>query len=264
MTIRTSPWPDGVPCWVDLQVPDVAAAQAFYGSVLGWTFAPPAEDFGGYVVAEAGGAMAAGIGPLVAGANPTWTLYLASADADATAKEVEAGGGSVVLPPGDVGPLGRMFLAADPTGAVFGVWQAGEHFGAGVVNEPGGLSWEDLRSHDPDAARGFYNSVFGYRYEHLAMAGPEYTTFSLAGEDAPRGGIGGMFGAEDKPSHWVSYFGVADRAAAVAAAERGGAAVTLPEFETAYGKMAGIVDPWGGSFWVVESGGAEEAAAARA
>src|SRR6478735_4391347 len=48
MSIRTKPWPNGVPCWADLTVPDVAAAQAFYGAVLGWEFAPPNEEFGGY------------------------------------------------------------------------------------------------------------------------------------------------------------------------------------------------------------------------
>ena len=31
MSIRTSPWPPGVPCWTDLTVPDVPAAVAFYG-----------------------------------------------------------------------------------------------------------------------------------------------------------------------------------------------------------------------------------------
>lgn len=35
MPTRTSPWPAGVPCWVDLTVSDVPAAQAFYGAVLG-------------------------------------------------------------------------------------------------------------------------------------------------------------------------------------------------------------------------------------
>jgi len=32
----------------------------------------------------------------------------------------------VLLAPGDVGGLGRMCIAADPTGAAFGVWQAGD------------------------------------------------------------------------------------------------------------------------------------------
>ncbi|MDP9397183.1 MAG: hypothetical protein M3P96_04880 [Actinomycetota bacterium] len=63
MSIRTSPWPPGVPCWVDLIAPDVAAAKAFYGAVLGWSYADTEADYGGYAIAEAGGAAAAASGP---------------------------------------------------------------------------------------------------------------------------------------------------------------------------------------------------------
>ena len=89
MSIRTSPWPAGVPCWTDLAVPDVAAAQAFYGDVIGWTYQDTAADYGGYVIAQSRGAAAAGIGPLPQeGMHPAWTLYLASDDADTTAGAV--------------------------------------------------------------------------------------------------------------------------------------------------------------------------------
>lgn len=257
MSIRTSPWPAGVPCWVDLSVADVAAAQAFYAAVLGWSFDPPDPASGGYVIAEVEGAAAAGIGPMASEGQPAaWTLYLASDDADETAEAVVAAGGSVLLPPGDVGPFGRMLVAADPTGAPFGVWQAGTHVGAGVVNQPGGLTWEDLRSSDPDAARAFYVAVFGFRIDPVPMAGPDYATFALpADPQTPLGGIGGMMGIEGMPSHWLVYFGVADAAAAAAATERAGGVVVAPPFDTPYGRMAGLVDPAGALFWVVETSG---------
>lgn len=254
MSLRTEPWPTGVPCWVDLTAPDVGAASAFYADVLGWTFQDAAEDYGGYVIAEMRGVATAGIGPIQQGAAPAWTLYLASDDADRTAAAVTEHGGTVLLPTGEVGELGRMFIAADPTGAAFGVWQAGTHIGAGVVNEPGGLTWEDLRSHDPATATAFYQAVFGYRTEPLADAGPDYATFSAADGEAPLGGMGGMMGAGDAtPSHWLVYFGVTDAAAAVAATERSGGSVLLREFETPFGRMAGLADPGGAMFWVVET-----------
>lgn len=34
-------YPAGVPCWVDTLTPDVAAAKAFYGELLGWDYAGP-------------------------------------------------------------------------------------------------------------------------------------------------------------------------------------------------------------------------------
>ena len=115
----------------------------------------------------------ASIGPLPTGAVPAWTVYLASDDADATADAVSAPGSPVLMGPGpgDVGPVGQMFVAADPAEAVFGVWQHGEHIGAGVVNEPGGLGWEDIAVPNPDAIRRFSAAVFGYRYDPVPGAG---------------------------------------------------------------------------------------------
>jgi predicted enzyme related to lactoylglutathione lyase len=252
MSLRTSPWPAGVPCWADLMAPDVAAAKEFYGAVLGWAFEDTEAEYCGYTIATAHGAAAAGIGPVREGARTAWTLYLASDDADKTQVSVTEHGGTVLLPAGDVGPLGRMFVATDPTGAVFGVWQAGSHIGAGVVNEPGGLTWDDLRSPDPDAAREFYRAVFGYRMDPLPEAGPDYALFSRPDEQAPLGGIGGMMGAKGAPPHWVVYFGVADAEAAVAAAQRSGGSVLAPGFDTPYGRMAGLTDPGGATFWVAQ------------
>ena len=154
MPIRTRKWPAGVPCWADLTVPDVPAAQAFYGAVLGWSFTDTADEYGGYVIGQINGAAAAGIGPTPQQGVPSaWTLYLASDDVDGTAKQITDAGGTMLLPPGDVGPLGRLCVAADPTGAVFGVWQAGGHLGAELHSEPGGITWEDLRTPDPDTVK---------------------------------------------------------------------------------------------------------------
>ena len=253
MTMRTSRWPAGVPCWADLSAPDVEAAKSFYAEVLGWTFQDTGDEYGGYAIAQVRGAAAAAIGPQPEGAPAAWTLYLASDDADKTAAAVAEHGGTVLLPPGDVGPLGRLFIAADPTGATFGVWQAGTHLGAGITSEPGSLVWEDLRSPDPDAARAFYSDVFGYHTRALPAAGPDYHTFSLPGEDAPLGGMGGMMGADDRPAHWIIYFAVADTGSAVATAERRGGGVVAPPMDTTYGRLAGLTDPAGAAFWILRT-----------
>jgi hypothetical protein len=254
MSMRTSPWPAGVPCWADLTVPDPEVAKAFYAEVLGWAFADAGDEYGGYAIAQVGQAAAAGVGPLPAPGTPSaWTLYLASDDVDATAVAIAAAGGTVLLPPGDVGPLGRMCIATDPSGAVFGVWQAGTHIGSSITNEPGGIVWEDLRSTDPEAVHAFYSTVFGYRTAPLEMAGPDYRTFSRPDEEAPLGGMGGMMGNEGIPSHWLVYFGVEDAEAAVAAADRRGGSVLAQPFDTPFGRMAAITDPAGAVFWIVQA-----------
>ena len=230
--------------------PDVATARAFYEAVLGWSFADSGDEYGGYVIAQAQGAAAAGIGPLPQGARPAWTLYFAADDADAAAAAVSRLGGTVLLEPGDVGPMGRMFIATDPTGAPFGVWQAGEHIGAGVVNEPGGLTWEDLHTTEPAAAREFFGGLFGFRFEEIPDAG-DYRIMFRPGEDFPLGGIGPLLGDEGTP-HWIAYFGVTDADAAASAAEGSGGSVLAPPYDTPYGRMAGLVDPAGAVFFIVQ------------
>jgi predicted enzyme related to lactoylglutathione lyase len=258
MSIRTSPWPAGFPCWADLTAPDPAVAKAFYGAVLGWTFQDQGEEFGNYSIATTKGVPAAGLGPAQEGQPNAWTVYLASDDADATAASIREHGGTIFAEPFDVGPLGRMLVAADPTGAAFGVWQARQHIGANIVNEPGALSWDDLRTTDPPAARRFYTAVFGYRMEPLADAGPEYTLF-FVDDQAPLGGMGGMFGApEGTPSHWLAYFGVADALAAADAAAANGGTVLAPPFATPYGTMGGLTDPGGAVFWIAQTDPAQQ------
>lgn len=254
MSTRTTPWTPGTPCWADLMAPDVEAAGRFYSAVLGWEVPEPDEQHGGYVVAHKAGASAAGIGPVQEGARAAWTLYVATDDADATAAAVEQHGGSLLRPPTDVTDLGRMVVATDPTGATFGLWQAGTFVGGQVVGEPGGLAWEDLRSTDPAAAQAFYGAVFGYAFQPVEMAGPDYATFGPAGDPAPYGGIGGLMGG-DGPSHWLVYFAVEDADAACAAVTAGGGTVQAPAFDTPFGRMAAVTDPDGAPFWVYESTG---------
>ena len=104
MSTRTSPWPAGVPCWADLSSPDVAAARTFYAAALGWSFRETGDEYGGYVIAEAGGGAVAGIGPVQDEQQPAaWTLYVASDDADRTAADVAEHGGTVIMAPMDVG-----------------------------------------------------------------------------------------------------------------------------------------------------------------
>lgn len=258
MPLRTTPWPAGVPCWVDLTVSDVPQAQDFYAAVLGWIFQPDdTGEYGGYSIGQVDGHAAAGIGPTPQPGVPSaWTLYLAADDADTTARAVTDAGGTMLLPPGDVGPLGRLFVAADPTGAVFGVWQPGEHIGAGWHSAAGGLTWEDLRTPDPDRARAFYTAVFGYETQALEMAGPEYTTFTLAGagDQAPLGGMGPMFGApEGTPPHWLVYFGTADLDAALAAARAHGGSQPREPHASPFGRMGSVMDPFGAVFTLVET-----------
>src|SRR3954454_22300655 len=127
-----SSYPPGTPSWVDLSTSDVDGAARFYDELLGWeTFEPgDAEETGGYRMFTVRGKQVAGLGPVQQdGQPPAWTTYIASSDAEETARKAGEAGGQGFMPPVDVMDAGRMTIIADPTGAVFGVWQAGRHTG---------------------------------------------------------------------------------------------------------------------------------------
>lgn len=256
MATRNTPWPAGTPCWADNHVPDLEAARAFYGAVLGWQIDDPDPEAGNFAGARIDGRPVAGFLVAVDGAQPGWHVFFATEDIDATAASIDEHGGTSLFGPHNVGPdRGRFQLAADNAGAVFGVWQAGSLTGTGVYGEHGSLGWEDLRSSDPAASQAFYRAVFGHVTEPLAEAGPDYVLFRLPdGSVAPLGGMGGMFGSSGD-SHWLQYFAVDDVDAASASATSNGGSITQAAQDTPYGRIAGLADPFGATFSIVTPAG---------
>lgn len=157
MVTRDTPWPPGTPCWAEVSVDDVPRAAAFYQELFGWDPGQPS----------------------------VWLTYLATGDADATAAGIAAAGGSVLQPPADIMEQGRMAVAMDTAGAVFGLWQAGLTMGIGVANEPGALSWSEQLSGDYAGSKAFYQAVFGYQYQDI---GQTYAMLMVGGREV--GGIG--------------------------------------------------------------------------
>ena len=263
MSERTSYAP-GTPSWVDLASADIEASAAFYGDLLGWEV-PEREnsaEMGGYRRAEKDGADVAGMMPLMAeGQPPAWTTYIAVADADATAALVTENGGTVMAPPMDVMDLGRMAVFADPTGAVFGIWQAGTFIGAAKVNEPGALAWNELGTRDPAAAKAFYGAVFGWAFRDQEMKrnegepGPDVYTEWLLNEGDEES-IGGMLSIEGMmpdqvPAHWQTYFAVTDTDAAVATVKEKGGDVMFGPVDIPAGRFAVVKEPGGGATFAV-------------
>ncbi|MCT4353229.1 VOC family protein [Streptomyces sp. Je 1-79] len=260
----------GSPNWIDLGTPDIDRAAGFYHGVFGWDFVSAGPEAGGYGMFRSGDATVAG-GMTVEpgqGGPPAWTLYFQSADADATAQAVQAGGGTVLFEPMDVIDLGRMAVFADPAGAWFATWQPGRNKGLDLVDGPNSLTWAELHTPDVDAAVAFYGSVFGLETSTVPM--PEgsgsYLVLNPAGqgEEAMFGGVVPLgldpVEASGGPA-WLPYFEVPDTAAAVSAAERLGGAVRLaPIAMEGVGRLAKLADPFGARFAVITSTPVEEAA----
>jgi len=251
MTRLPEPQPLGAPVWTDLASPDVEASIAFYSELLGWSFTEPAAEFGGYTRARSTDGEVAGVGPVMEGGFPAWTLYFRSADNEAAAASIAASGGTVVVPPMAIGPLGSMLVAQDPTGAFFGLWENGEMTGFEQYGEVGALAWCDLRSPDPDAARAFYGPLLGWTFAPVEMAPPSYTTASLGDVDDPVAGVGDFMGIEGVPPHWAVYFVCPDADAGVETVKRLGGQAFTPPFDTPYGRMCPVADPSGAAFWLM-------------
>src|SRR5215210_6407752 len=174
----------GTPSWVDLASPDIEASERFYGGLFGWTAAETGtvEETGGYKMLQRDGRNVAGLGPVQAEGQPAmWTTYVSTDDAEAVAERVREAGGQVMMEPFDVFEAGRMAVFGDTVGAVISVWQPRNTIGAEVVNEPSSLAWNELAARDIDAAKRFYEAVFGWEAETNAYGDTSYTEWKLGG-----------------------------------------------------------------------------------
>lgn len=258
MSEVTAPYKNGVPCWVDMGSPDLRASLDFYGGLLGWSGEIGPEEIGFYTNCAVRGKRVAGMMKLPDPSMPiAWTTYLAVDDVDATVARAEEAGATVAFEALDVMELGRMALLSDPTGAVIGLWQAGTHIGAELVNEPGALMWNELMTRDGKAAREFYGAVFGYTFEDMSSEGMEYFLFKV--DDRPTGGFMTLDAnwPDEVPAHWGVTFCTDDTDAAAARVREAGGAVTAEPTDSPYGRFAGFKDPHGAMFAVIQ--GTEDA-----
>jgi len=247
-----------MPAWVDLGTNDPWGARRFYRELFGWEFQVGSAGTGHYTTCLARGHPVAGIlgEPVPAGTPTAWTTYLASDDVDDTAARISAAGGRLIAEPADVMDEGRMAIAADPTGAVFGLWQAGKHPGGSLASEPGAVSWTELQTGDLDAAQPFYTAIFGYAWQETP-GGLRYATFSVSGHLAGGAlGIPEEWHAGDRPNpRWLTYFAVDDADAAAASAERLGGEVLFPAQDSPFGRFTVLRDPQGATFNAIRPSG---------
>ncbi|MCF3132017.1 MULTISPECIES: VOC family protein [Streptomyces] len=250
--VRRAP---GTPCWVSLMVHALGATEEFYGALFGWEFQPGPRQLGPYVRALLDGQEVAGIGQLPPDRHLpiAWTPYLASDDVDRTADRIRGCGGTVGVGPLDAAEAGRMAIASDPSGAVFGIWQPAPHLGTVVTGLPGTAAWNELRTFETASVAKFYESVFGYEEEPVVSADFDYVTLHVEGR--PVAGIHGVGHSlpRDRGPHWLTYFEVADTDEALLHVAELGGHVLKPAHDSAHGRAATVADPEGAVFSVIQS-----------
>ncbi|MBX2998713.1 MAG: VOC family protein [Caldilineaceae bacterium] len=252
MTTYTRKRDPGQPVWFDLATPDLEQAKQFYREIFGWDFVDTGENFGHYNLALAQGRSAAGMAALQPDAQmpSAWTVYFSSDNAAADAARVQELGGQVLMDTMPVGPLGTMAICADPTGAVFGLWQAGEHFGFGVEGEHGAFAWCEVNTPNAAATSEFYGKLFDLTAHPMQGGDTEYFIMQR-GEKMICGVLQMDARWEGIPPHWMNYFYVDNTDATIEKATAAGGTLMVPAFDIPYGRMAVLNDPGNASFSIV-------------
>jgi hypothetical protein len=230
-------------------------AQDFYGALMGWEFAPGPRELGRYVLAELAGRRVAGIGEGAAEPHRpvSWTTMFAADDVDEAAELVRERGGTVGLGPLNAGEDGRLAVAVDPSGAVFGIWQGGRMAGADLTGEPGTVAWNELVTQKSSLVGPFYQGVFGFGAE------PSYGSLAdrllLTVDGHPMAGVHGVGRrlARDRGAHWMTYFEVSDVHAVADHATALGGHVLEPLHTSRHGSMITLADPEGAAFSIITS-----------
>jgi uncharacterized protein len=240
--------------WVDVTTTDLDGAAAFYKGLLGWDHVDsPIGDGAVYRLFQLHGKIVAGGVEQQAeqrshGIPPHWNNYVTVEDLEARAARAADLGGTVVVPSFDVMTAGRMAVIQDPTGAYLSMWEPRESIGATRVNEPGCLTWNDLVSTDPAAAREFYGGLFGWRYEAMGEGSADEYWVCFNG-DRSNGGLM-KTPQEGMPSFWYPYFAVEDADAAKRRIEELGGQPMVGPQDVPQGRFVVAADPQGAAFAV--------------
>ena len=245
----------GMFCWIELGTSDAAAAKDFYNKLFGWNYNDmPMGPDGVYTILKLKDKDAGGLYELNAemraeGIPPHWLSYVLVTSADETAAKAQVSGATVMKGPFDVPGAGRMAVVQDPTGAVFAIWEAKEHKGAGISNVSGTACWNEVVTPDTQKAGDFYTNLFGWTTQQF---GADYTIFNIGDR-----GAGGMYHLTPEmgpvPPHWAVYFAVDDcDAIAQKTEELGGRVLKAPEDIPTIGRFAILQDPQSAAFAIIK------------
>ena len=249
-------YPPGTFSWAENISTDAEQASAFYQELFGWH--AQVVCFGenrAYSMFQRGRDPVAALLQMPpemrsARAPSFWANYVSVDNIDALPDIVKANGGAILFGPENIGDRGRMLYIEDAAGAQLGLWQPGAHHGAGIVNSPGAMVWNELVTWDASASKDFYRNLFGWEYFE-----PESGYIFILNRGRRNGGflrLDRSFG--EMPTHWRTYFNIADIDRGLALVSEGGGEIHIPKLEIPDEKsyFAFVSDPAGAQFYLIE------------
>lgn len=244
--------PSAVFAWYELLTTDVAAAQSFYGKVVGWDVQDASTPEFDYRLFGVGGTAVAGLMELPLdgrkkGATPRWVGYVAVENVDGVVDRLRRLGGTVYVPPMNSN-VGRLAVVADPQTASLALIE-GLKYGnpAAEPGGPGRVGWHELYAVDAKAAFEFYRSLLGWRKAEAMTTPMESYQLFATGEWT----MGGMFNkiVSAPVPFWLYYFEVADLDLAIGRVRAEGGQITRGPIELwAEIWMAHCIDAQGAVF----------------
>ncbi|MEM8949369.1 MAG: VOC family protein [Pseudomonadota bacterium] len=116
------------------------------------------------------------------------------------------------------------------------------------MTDHGHYHWNELMTHDAEAAKAFYGETIGWTFEGMNMAGDGNTYWVCMDGEKPCGGIFTMQGPEfeGQSEQWVGYLSVDDIDARLEKAKAAGATILMPAMDMpGIGRFAMLKDPGG-------------------
>jgi predicted enzyme related to lactoylglutathione lyase len=248
--------------WYELMTTDPDGAKKFYGNIVGWDIGDPLPGDQDYrMIGRSDGGFAGGVLALTDemrqhGARPTWLGYIGVDNVDATVSQIESKGGKTLMPAFDI-PQGRIAMVADPQGAPFYVMKpvppAEKPDAVSDVFSPDApqrISWNELSTSDPAAARRFYEEQLGWDSNDFMDMGGDGEYRFLDHHGLRIGALSGTMHGQQP--HWRYYIRVPSVSAAKDKVEAGGGTIAMGPMEVPGGDHILIgSDPQGAEFALV-------------
>jgi predicted enzyme related to lactoylglutathione lyase len=240
--------------WYELMTTDLKAATAFYAKVMGWGAWDASMPGRPYTLFSAGPEAVGGLmnlpaDALRAGVNPNWIGYVAIEDLDAAAARITRLGGTVHVPPTDIGGISQFAVFSDPQSSRLGLfkWHQSARRQLADPAAPGRIGWHELLAADWEKAWSFYGELFGWQRAEAGVGETgTYQLFTAGGQTT-----GGMLtkAATILAPIWLYYFNVGDVDAVTKRVTAAGGRLVHGPVETPDGRWTvQCTDPQGALF----------------
>jgi predicted enzyme related to lactoylglutathione lyase len=237
-TTQVAPPIEGDVGYASVWVPDVTRAEAFYGNVLGWQFAPGSVAQGRQVTGLPNQHLGMWGGQ---GRNGTLVSF-AVEDAGQAVRRIRAAGGTAQDPTQE--PYGLAAMCEDDQGLPFSVFQSpAAQRGPAPDAGNGEIVYLTFEVDDTARFRAFFTAVFGWTFSAGRSGGDRFAIDGIR----PLSGVAGGH----RETTIVPQYVVADLDAAIAEVRAAGGSANEPQTQP-YGRSTDCVDDQGVRFYLAQ------------